>query len=161
MTAITDIPAQAAIADAPHMINGQRWLARSAQRIAGAGLVLAALGLWVAPGASWDGDLALIKLGLSLMIGFAGLTILHAGRAQPTVEIEIDTVRREVRLVRGKGKTRTLVSRTRIRDLGQAELHGNMMRLWADDGALVAEVAMINPDMRRSLTAALRDEGKL
>lgn len=161
MTAVTDFTAPTPLADAPRMIHGGRWLARIGQRMGGAALVLAAVGLWVAPGASWDMDLALMKMGLSLAIGFAGLAILTAGRAVPSIEIEIDTVRREVRLVRGKGRARTLVSRTAIADLGPAELHGNMARLWAADGALVAEVAMGDPDLRRGLTAALRDEGKL
>ncbi len=161
MTAFTDIPTDASIAEAPHMVNGTRWLKRAAQRMSGVTLVLASIGLWVTPGALWGTDMALIKLGISLFLGFSGLAIIHAGRAQRSVEVEIDTVRREVRLVRGKGRERSLVSRTSISDLGPAEMHGNMVRLWAPDGALVAEVAMIDPNVRRSLTSALRDAGKL
>lgn len=143
------------------MVDGQRWVTRIAQRLGGITLVLASVGLWVTPGALWGTDLALIKLGVSLLMGFAGLAILHAGRTQHTVEVEIDTVRREVRLVRGRGKDRTVVSRTSLFDLGPAEVHGNMIRLWAPDGALVAEVAMTDAGVRSSLTSALRDAGKL
>jgi len=161
MTAITDFSTRPPLGEPPHMVNADRWLTRGAQRLGGAALVLAAIGLWVMPGASWDADLALFKLGLSVILGFAGLAILQAGRAQPLVQVEVDTVRREVRLVRGAGQDRTVVSRTLISDLGPAEIHGTMARLWAADGALVAEVAMSDPDLRRSLTAALRDAGKI
>ncbi|MEO0380669.1 MAG: hypothetical protein AAF252_10385, partial [Pseudomonadota bacterium] len=89
------------------------------------------------------------------------LAFLQAGRAQPSVEIEIDTVRREVRLVRGKGRARDVVSQIAIADLGPAEVRGEMARLWTTDGDLVAEVAMSDPALRLSLLGALRDAGKL
>ena len=40
-------------------------------------------------------------------------------------------------------------------------VRGTMARLWTADGALVAEVAMSDPDLRRSLMGALRDAGKI
>ena len=143
------------------MVNGARWLVRSAQRMAGVTLILAAVGLWVVPGSLWDADVVMIKFGLTILFGLGGLCVLQLGRAQPLVQVEIDTLRREVRLVRGTGRGRTLVRRTAIADLGPAELHGAMVRLWAADGALVAEVAISDPVARRSLTGALRDAGKL
>lgn len=159
MTDITNFSTARALPEAPHMIGADRWLTRGAQRLFGATLILAAAGLWMSQ--ELDPDLALFKLGVSVFIGFAGLSMFQAGRAQPTVEIEIDTVRREVRLVRGKGRARTLVSRSAIADLGPAEVNGTMARLWTSDGQLVAEVAMSDPDLRRSLIGALRDAGKL
>lgn len=161
MTAITDFASQHDMAEAPHMVNGDRWLARSAQSLGGVALVLAAVGLWITPGASFEPDLALFKLGVSATLVLVGLAIMQTGWARRTVEVEIDTVRREVRLVRGKGRSRALVSRTSIADLGPAQVHGNMARLWTMDGSLVAEVAMSDPELRRSLMAALRDAGKL
>ncbi|MEO9576016.1 MAG: hypothetical protein ABJ263_01880 [Tateyamaria sp.] len=161
MTAITDISTTTGVPEAPHMIGGERWLVRGAQSVGGVALVLAAFGVWVAPGAGIEPDLALFKLGVSVALGFAGLAIMQAGRAQPAVEFEIDTLRREVRLVRGSGRNRSFVSRISIADLGPAEVHGNMARLWTVDGSLVAEVAMSDPDLRRSLMGALRDAGKL
>ncbi|MEL6809320.1 MAG: hypothetical protein AAFO97_16215 [Pseudomonadota bacterium] len=161
MTAITDISTTTGVPDAPHMISGARLLTRSAQRLGGVALLLAAFGLWIAPGAGFDPDLALFKLGVSIALGFVGLAVMQAGRAQRTVEFEIDTLRREVRLVRGSGRARSVVSRISIADLGPAEVHGTMARLWTVDGSLVAEVAMSDPDLRRSLMGALRDAGKL
>ncbi|WP_299149629.1 hypothetical protein [uncultured Tateyamaria sp.] len=161
MTAFTDTLPDIAPADPARTVDGQRMLIRGAQRLVGVALVLAAFGLWIEPGAIWDADLALFKFALSLAIGFAGLICLQSARAVVGVEVEIDTVRREVRLVRGSGRARTLVSRTRIRDLGPAEWCGAMVRLWAHDGALVAEVALSDPALRKGLIDALRDEGKL
>jgi len=161
MTAITDISTSTGVPEAPHMVGGERWLTRGAQSLGGVALVLAAFGVWVAPGSGFEPDLALFKLGVSVALGFAGLAIMQAGRAQPAVAFEIDTLRRGVRLVRGNGRNRSLVSRISIADLGPAEVHGNMARLWTADGSLVAEVAMTDSELRRSLTGALRDAGKL
>lgn len=161
MTALPDIHAAPSPADSPRTVDGSRWLKRSAQRLGGAALMTAAAGLWVQPGASWDADVMLIKLGLSLTLGLAGLAVLQAGRAVPPVEVEIDTIRREVRLMRGKGRARQLVTRTALAELGPAEVQGNMVRLWSGDGALIAEVALTDPAIRRSLTGALRDADKL
>lgn len=161
MTAITDFSSQNDIAETPHMVNGARWLTRSAQSLGGVALVLAAVGLWITPGAAFDPQLALFKLGVSATLVLVGLAIVQTGWSKPMVQVEIDTVRREVRLVRGKGRARTLVSRISIADLGPAEVRGTMARLWTADGALVAEVAMSDPDLRRSLMGALRDAGKI
>lgn len=161
MSAASDIDYSAPLADAPRMINGQRLLARGAQRLGGAALLLASLGLWIAPGSSWDADTALFKLGVSVALALTGMIIMQSGRAVPAIEVEIDTVRREVRLVRGKGRARSLVSRTAIADLGPAEIRGTMVRLWDAEGVLLAEIAMSDPASRYSLTMALRDAGKL
>ncbi|WP_415403285.1 hypothetical protein [Tateyamaria sp. SN3-11] len=158
--AMTDTSATPAT-EIPRTVDGRRWLARCGQRIVGAALVLAAIGLWVQPGALLDADLLLMKFALSLILGFLGLSVVQMGGSLPAVEIEIDTVRREVRLVRGKGRARQLVSRTRMADLGRAEQVGTMTRLWAEDGALIAEVALSDAALHTSLTHALQDAGKL
>jgi len=44
--------------------------------VTGAGLVAAALGLWVLPGSSMAADLLLMKLGLSLFLGLGGLALI-------------------------------------------------------------------------------------
>jgi hypothetical protein len=44
--------------------------------ITGAGLVAAALGLWILPGSSTAADLLLMKLGLSLFLGLGGLALI-------------------------------------------------------------------------------------
>ena len=161
MTAFADIVEPKTLAEAPRMVSADRFFARVARRVIGSALVLAAFGFWFAPGGSWDADIALIKLGLSVFAGFAGLAVLSGERVVASVEVEIDTVRREIRLVRGKGRAREVVSRTAVRDLGQADMDGVMVRLWDADGALLAEVPLNDMSVRRGLMSMLRDEGKL
>lgn len=161
MTALSDFMADAAPSDYPQMVDGRRWAIRSVQTLGGATLILSALGLWVAPGASWDADLALMKLGLSLFLGFAGLAIVQLGRARPIVQVEIDTTRREVRLVRISGRHKELVDRTRMCDLGRAEARHGTVSLYDAHGDLIADVALSDPQTRTSVMGALRDAGKL
>jgi hypothetical protein len=161
MTAISDFMTDAVPADAAQMVDGRRWMIRAAQNLGGTALILAALGLWLQPGASWEADLALIKLGLSLVMGLAGVAVMQLGRARPMVQVEIDTTRREVRLVRAQGRARELVSRTRMSDLGHVEMLGGVVRLFDARGALIADVALTDPVTRSSVMSALRDVGKL
>ena len=161
MTVITDILRTTPMAETPDLVDGQRWLVRSAQRMAGMILIMSSAGLWVLPGSVWSVEILATKFALTILFGVVGLAVLQSGRAQPVVQVEIDTVRREVRLVQGKWQRRTVVNRTPMADLGPAEQHGTMVRLWAMDGSLVAEVMVTDPEARRSLTGALRDAGKL
>ncbi|MEO9685875.1 MAG: hypothetical protein ABJF86_10105 [Tateyamaria sp.] len=161
MTALADVTPPASIGEVPRMVSGHRMMARVSRRMIGAVLVLTAVGLWVAPGASSDPDLVLIKLGLSMFVGFAGLAVLSGEHVVTPVRVEIDTVRREIRLVRGAGQAHELVSRTMVRDLEKAEMDGMMVRLWDAEGGLLAEVALSDPAVRSGLMAVLRDEGKL
>ncbi|WP_299627232.1 hypothetical protein [uncultured Tateyamaria sp.] len=161
MTALSDFMTDAAPSDRPQMVDGRRWVMRSAQTLGGTTLVLAALGLWVLPGASWDADLLLIKLGLSLFLGFAGIAIMQMGRARPLVQVEIDTTRREVRLVRLAGRVKELVDRTAMSDLGGAAVQGGVVSLFDAHGDLIADVALTDPQTRKSVLGALRDAGKL
>jgi len=161
MTALSDFMTDAAPAELPQMVDGRRWLIRAAQTLGGVTLILSALGLWILPGASWDADLALIKLGLSLFLGFVGIAIMQLGRARPMVQVEIDTTRREVRLVRVAGRAKELVDRTRMADLGRVETKAGVVSLFDAHGDLIADVALSDPQTRKSVLGALRDAGKL
>lgn len=161
MTAISDFMTNTAPADAAQMVDGRRWMIRAAQNLGGAALILAALGLWVQPGASWEADLALFKLGLSVLMGFAGIAVMQLGRARPMVQVEIDTMRREIRLVRAQGGAKELVSRTGMSDLGDVHLVGGVLSLFDARGILIADVALTDPGTRSSVLAALRGAGKL
>ncbi len=164
MTATTDFMNEAALGAPARTLDGARWVARVVQRFGGVVLILAAFGLWLQPGALWDADLMLFKFAISLVMGFAGLALIQSGRALPSAQVEIDTVRREVRLVRSglrQAKRDRVIARTGFDALGSADMLGQMVRLWAQDGTLIAEVALSDPDTRRGLISALRDAGKL
>lgn len=136
-------------------------LLRNAQKICGAGLIFAAVGVWIVGGTSWAPDLALVKLLLSLAMGLAGIALLQEGRMNAIPEVEIDLIRREVRLLQKDKRGTALVSRHRFEELGAVQDLGTLLRLTGPDGAVLAEVATDHPQTGKSLRAALRDAGKL
>ncbi|WP_299292508.1 hypothetical protein [uncultured Tateyamaria sp.] len=151
--------------DTAHALDGHLVLVRVLQKLLGASLVMAAMGLWLQPGAQLETDVLLMKFVLSLVMGFAGLAVFQASwpaaGAEGDTEIEIDTVRQEVRTVRGRGRARTVLARTRMCDLGAAEPTSDGLRLWDAEGTLMAEVQLTDATARASLTTALRCAGKL
>lgn len=168
MTATTDFITDTATAplaapqSAPaQTLDGGRLMVRGSQSLLGAALMLSAAGLWIAPGSDWSADLLLIKLVISLVIGFSGLALVQQGKTPRAPEVEIDTVRREVRVVRRTLHGDELVSRTKFENLNRAEMNGAHMILWGAQDEMLAEVAMTDPGIRRSLVSGLSAAGKL
>lgn len=138
-------------------VNWRHVAAWTAAGLCGATSVL----LWLSPGAETTADLVAIKLVLSVaLLGGAGVALM-ARVAPDHSEIEVDTIRREVRLMTGRGRNRTCLARTKFADLGQAEQHGDTVCLWDETGALLAEVCLPDPGARARLAGALQDAGKL
>jgi hypothetical protein len=54
--------------------------------LVGLALVMAALGLWIALGASWSGELLILKLGVSFFFALCGLTLIGAQQAPPPAD---------------------------------------------------------------------------
>ena len=132
-----------------------------ASRALGAVLVLTSLGLWIEPGTQMAVDLVLMKLGVSLFLGFVGLALMQDKPRAQDPEVEIDTVRREVRIARPRGRRPSVIRRIAIRDLGRAEAVGDVIRLTAANGALLAAISLPDADAWSSLYGALQDAGKL
>lgn len=144
------------------MIEGGHMIVRGAQSLLGTGLALAAVGLWFAPGANTESDIVLFKLVLSISAGLAGMGLLHASATPRSPEIEIDTIRRQVRVVRRQpGGVPKVLQSCSFAQLGAAEYEGSMVRLWDQAGVLLAEVNLSDRNALSSLVAGLRDEGKL
>ena len=101
----------------------------------------------------------LCKLIVSLVLGFAGIALWQAGEAMPKPQLELDIVRREVRLVRYHGENKGLLKRRRFSELEEVQIQGNTVALWSDDGALLAELTLSDEVALRSFRSALRDEG--
>lgn len=142
------------------LVDGARSVLRTVQRFAGAALVLAALGLWVTPGANWAMDVALFKLALSLAMGFSGLALWQMGTGSAHFEIELDTEASEVRLTRMiHGRMRPVV-RCRFNELGRIEQDGDVLRLWDADETFIAEVEMCEAGARAKLLEAFRCAGR-
>ena len=67
-------------------------------KLVGVSSVLAALGLWVLPGALVGGDVAVMKLALTVGLLLAGAVLIWSARAGFNDEMQVDLVRKELRL---------------------------------------------------------------
>lgn len=163
MTTVADSITTDTDAHVPMRIaDGGRMLVCAAQRLAGAALLLAALGLWLAPGAAWENDVMLFKLILSLTAVIAGLGLMQSPATPNTPAIEIDTVRREVRLVRFvKGGANHVLHRCAFADLNRAERDGMHVRMWDSENVLLAEVSVVDRTEMTSLMSCLRAARKI
>ncbi|KIN66286.1 hypothetical protein Z946_298 [Sulfitobacter noctilucicola] len=163
MTATADFMPQPTQAPEPvRMADGGRMIIRGAQRLAGVALTLAAIGLWLAPGASWEPDLMLFKLILSVSAVIAGLGLISASSTPPSPEVEVDTIRREVRLVRRlRGSAPVVLQSCPFAELAHVEQAGNNVSLWDKQGVFLAEVSLTDRNSLSSLLAGLRDAGKV
>ncbi|MEM9637617.1 MAG: hypothetical protein AAGA94_08220 [Pseudomonadota bacterium] len=142
-------------------VDGSRMILRGVQGVVGAALILTALGLWLAPGASWDHELMLFKLLASAVGGMAGIALLQGFVRPAAPKVEVDTIRHEVRLVRTRGKDRFVLDRCAFKELTAVENTGTYVKLWGRNDALLAEVAASDRVAHRSLVTALRVAGKL
>lgn len=161
MVAISDFMNEATPGAPVRMVDAARMIGRAVQSTAGAGFVAAAFALWLWPGAAWSGEIALMKMGLSLGLGFVGLALLQSGHVDGNRELQIDADRGEVRLVRRARHNGSVLACCSFEELGRAEMQGEMVRLWDMTGRLIAEVPLSDPDTRRNLIDALRTAGKL
>ncbi|MEM8576215.1 MAG: hypothetical protein AAGF60_00035 [Pseudomonadota bacterium] len=143
-------------------VRGAGVILRLVQRIIGAGLVIAAAMLWVAPGAIWDWDIVLMKLALTGAAGFCGMSFLNAARIpQGGVEIEVDVACRVVRVIRWDARGSKSTRNCGFDALGRAELAHGIVGLWDQDGVHLADVSVREADVRRLLVPALQNAGKL
>lgn len=163
MSASADVvAASTSIHEAIRMVGGARWVVRGIQRIFGAALVCAAVALWLMPGAGWQQDIMLFKLVLSVVALGAGIGLLQSSARPPAPAVEIDSIRREIRLVRlaKRGKP-TILQRCAFKDLARVEQNGAHLRFWGADGGLFAEFTISDRGALDGLMAWLRDAGKL
>ncbi|MGJ8546818.1 MAG: hypothetical protein ACSHWZ_15335 [Sulfitobacter sp.] len=131
-------------------------------RILGLGAMGICLAFWLSPGASWEPDVMLFKLILSVITGIAGLGLLQASMPARQSEVEIDLERQELRLMRRvAGGGHELLHRCQFDDLQRADLRGTHLRLWGVGGRLLAEVTVSNRRAVAILLDKLRDAGKL
>jgi hypothetical protein len=162
MTSAADPATFQSIAPQPvRMVDGSRMMMRGVQGVLGFALIIVALGLWFAPGASWAEDLLLMKLLASAAGGMIGLALLQSFIRPAAPKVEIDTIRHEVRLVRTRGKDRFVLDRCAFKDLTLVENSGTHVQLWGKNDTLIAEVAATDRVTHRSLVTALRVAGKL
>lgn len=167
MTTVADFLTKDTDAHVPvRSADGGRMLVCAAQRLSGVALLLAAMGLWFAPGAAWESDVMLFKLILSLTAVLAGLGLMQSS-ATPNIpevepEVEIDTIRREVRFVRHvNGGENHVLRRCGFTDLGRVERDGMHLRMWDSNNVLLVNVSLTDHTKMISLMSGLRAAGKI
>jgi len=112
------------------------------QQFLGAAALFSAAALWLMPGSSFDMDLMALKGAISaglLMLGVAWL------RKQPSVqqlEVHIDLLRKEVRLVSAQGREQKLRHLYRFSELGDMTVRNGSLLLQCPKGYALAEVAL-------------------
>lgn len=163
MTTAAHLPeAEMTAAQPVRMLDGSRVMLRGVQRLFGVAFLAVAFGLWLMPGSSFESDLLLLKLLLSIVAGFVGIGFLQSGAPKMSPHVEIDTIRREVRLVRASQTATTeVLERCAFDNLAHVEIEGPHVRLWDASGAFMAEVTLTDQKVFARLTAGLRDSGKL
>ena len=149
------------VASPVRTVDGARMMMRGGQSLLGGALILAAIGLWIMPGSEFSSEVMLMKLGLSLTAAGIGISLAHQGKSEKLPEVQIDTIRREVRLVRVKGVQKDVIKTCKFADLDRAEVEGSHVVLWAPGNVMLAEVPMTDPQSRNSLMLGLMDAGKL
>ncbi|MEO9895727.1 MAG: hypothetical protein ABJD13_00045 [Paracoccaceae bacterium] len=127
----------------------------------GIAMIVIAFAVWFAPQDAFPEMPNIFKLFVSLSFGFLGLAFWQSITNLGLPSVEVDTIRREIRLMRGFGKARRVAAEYKFKDLAHAERVGNQIRLWDNHGTILADVEMRDPAMLNSLMSGLRDEGKL
>ena len=142
--------------------DGVRVLGRLAQCLFGAALALAAPVFWLAPGQVWQAEFTLGNVAMTLMVMVAGLGLLTFGRTPLPPVAEIDTRRREVRLLKIEpdGSARVL-ERVPFAHLMLAEHQAGRVWLWGRGETLLADVTLEDDEVLHDLLDALRAEGRL
>lgn len=161
MTATADfLSANRSTLEQPTMVDGSRMVLRGLRRLLGAALMLAAAGLWLAPGGAGESEAMLFKLALSTMAVLAGFGFLNASSKPAAPEVEIDRIRREVILVRhNRGRGTEILQRCAFKDLAHVEKTATGLQLWDQHGTFLAALTISDPTAQCALLSALGHSG--
>ncbi|NNE51091.1 MAG: hypothetical protein HKN30_01655 [Sulfitobacter sp.] len=147
----------AVIAQPMRMVDGSRMLLRLLSRMIGVCLLLAAFGLWLAPEASNFQEILLFKLALSICAALAGIGFLQSSGTPSAPEVQIDSLKREIRVVRKEGALHTRVlQRCGFDDLSRVERGGAHLRFWDAKGGFLAEVTLADSRAMESVLDQMR-----
>ena len=141
-------------------VSGTRSILRLMQRLVGVSLLMASSGLWLAPGANWNNEVMLMKMALSAISLLVGVWLILSGQ-KPAPEIQIDTVRRVVRLVRpGPLGADLLLQKCRFSDLSKVKREDRVLRFWDEKGDFIADVYIGHQSVMDVLISGLLDSGQ-
>lgn len=146
----------------PYKRDGNRMVLRMLARGAAITAAFIAVLVWLAPGATWESDVMLFKLGVSIGAVFASIGLWQSSLPPLPPSVEIDTASAELRLIRTDvHKQRRVIERCGFDELQLVELNGRHIAFWAPGGRLLAEITLSNATAHATLLATLRDAGKL
>ncbi|MBV47304.1 MAG: hypothetical protein COB29_10390 [Sulfitobacter sp.] len=142
-------------------VSGTRSILRLMQRLVGVSLLMASSGLWLAPGANWNNEVMLMKMALSAISLLVGVWLILSGQKPAAPEIQIDTVRRVVRLVRpGPLGADLLLQKCRFSDLSKVKREDRVLRFWDEKGDFIADVYIGHQSVMDVLISGLLDSGQ-
>jgi len=143
-----DVPAQAADRD----------IVRMGLRLAAAGLIAAAFGLWIMPPGAADPVLMLIKMLFSIILFGAGVLGLHAARRPDRhTGVQIDRKARELRVVTADSDGSHDVVIHRFDDLQELSLRDGLLSARNRSGDLVVSLDIAGGRGERAMRKALAD----
>lgn len=118
-------------------------------RLLGGCMVLSSTGLWLVDGAGDDPQLALIRIGASVMLLFFGLSLmlLNDPAAQP--EVEFDTAAKELRILETARRNTKLVSRHPFDSLAGVQFTSGALTVYDLQGNVVVGVPLADAHSRR------------
>tara|TARA_R110002110_G_scaffold1733_10_gene7648 strand:- start:111 stop:605 length:495 start_codon:yes stop_codon:yes gene_type:complete len=142
-------------------VSGTRSILRLMQRLVGVSLLMASSGLWLAPGANWNNEVMLMKMALSAISLLVGVWLILSGQKPAAPEIQIDTVRRVVRLVRpGPLGADLLLQKCRFSDLSKVKREDRVLMFWDEKGDFIADVYIGHQSVMDVLISGLLDSGQ-
>lgn len=133
------------------------WPARVVMfRIFGTAFILAASSMWLVPGAETDGEMTLIKLGISVFFFFCGLALLMRNHVDNQPDAYFDPIRREVRVLQknDRGRPQTILRRS-YDSLGSVRFTSNSVQLSDVDGSVLMRLVIDDAEVRKALRAQL------
>lgn len=124
-------------------------------RMLGGCMVLASTGLWLVEGAGSDPEMALVRIGLSVVLLFTGLVLMLINDPSGQPSVQFDLAARKVRIVmQGKNRDKVLEQHGFDR-LGGVRFSAKGLQLFKADGMLLIEVPMADAASRSLLDQQL------
>jgi len=125
-------------------------------RVFGTALLLSASAMWLMPGSQLDGELMLLKLGVSIFFFFCGLALLMRNHEDNQPDAYFDPIRHEVRVLQknDKGRPQTILRRS-YDSLGSVDFSRNAVELFDVDGSTLMRLVIDDSNVRKALRAQL------
>lgn len=126
-------------------------------RLLGGCMVLSSTGLWLVEGAGDDAQLALVRVGLSVVLLFFGLVLMLINDPSGQPSVQFDLRAQKVRVVQKKGNRELLLKQLSFDRVGHVKFTANTLALFQTDGTMVVEVPFADPQSRAMIEHQLAE----